>query len=220
MDYLKLMQERHSVRKYLDKAIEPEKAAELEAYIAELNEKYDMSLRLVQGEDVFDHLILGYGMIKGCNNYIYVAGKDDEDLDERAGYVGELVVLKAQDMGLNTCWVGGFFSKKRVEYTHPEGHRFVLVIAIGYGENAGTPSKTKTFDEVSLSKDVPEWYRKGIEAVLLAPSAINQKKWKFELIGEDKVKVTTAKGPFATTDVGIAKCHFELGAGKTVLFSE
>lgn len=216
MDYLKLMQERHSVRKYLDKGIEPEKAAELEAYIAELNEKYDMSLRLVQGEDVFDHLILGYGMIKGCNNYIYVAGKDDENLDERAGYVGELVVLKAQDMGLNTCWVGGFFKKKRVKYTHPEGHRFVLVIAIGYGENAGTPSKTKTFDEVSLSKDVPEWYRKGIEAVLLAPSAINQKKWKFELVCEDKVKVTTANGPFATVDLGIAKCHFELGANRQI----
>lgn len=216
MDYLKLMQERHSVRKYLDKAIEPEKAAELEAYIAELNGKYDMSLRLVQGEDVFGHLILGYGMIKGCNNYIYVAGKDDENLDERAGYVGELVVLKAQDMGLNTCWVGGFFSKKRVEYTHPEGHRFVLVIAIGYGENAGTPSKTKTFDDVSLTKDAPEWYKKGIEAVLLSPSAINQKKWRFELVGEDKVKVTTANGPFAKTDVGIAKCHFELGANRQI----
>ena len=220
MDYLKLMQERHSVRKYLPKPIEKEKAAELEAYIKELNGKYDMSLRLVQGEDVFDKLILGYGMIKGCNNYIYVSGKDDDTLNERAGYVGELVVLKAQDMGLNTCWVGGFFSKKRVEYTHPEGHRFVLVIAIGYGENKGRKAKTKTFDEVSLSKDVPDWYRKGIEAVLLAPSAINQKKWKFELVDDNKVRVTTAKGPFATTDVGIAKCHFELGAGKTVLFGE
>lgn len=216
MDYLKLMKERHSVRKYLPKAIEPEKAAELNAYIAELNEKYDMSIRLVEGENVFDHLILGYGMIKGCNNYLYVSGKDDSALDERAGYVGEHIVLKAQDMGLNTCWVGGFFKKKRVEYTHPEGHRFVLVIAIGYGENQGSKAKTKTFDEVSLSKDVPDWYRKGIAAVLLAPSAVNQKKWKFELIGEDKVHVTTAKGPFAITDVGIAKCHFELGANRQI----
>ena len=172
MDYLKLMQERHSVRKYLPKPIEKEKAAELDAYIAELNEKYDMSLRLVQGEDVFDHLILGYGAIKGCDNYIFVSGKDDENLDERAGYVGELVVLKAQDMGLNTCWVGGFFKKKRVTETPPKGHRFVLVIAIGYGENQGSPAKTKTFDEVSFTKDAPDWFRVGIEAVLLSPSAV------------------------------------------------
>ena len=52
--------------------------------------------------------------------------------------------------------------------------------------------------------------------MLLAPSAINQKKWKFELVGEDKVRVTTAKGPFATTDMGIAKCHFELGANRQI----
>ena len=220
MDYLKLIEERHSVRRYLPKGIEAEKAAELRAYIDELNAKYDMSIRLVEGENVFDNLFLGYGMIKGCNNYLYVSGKDDSTLDERAGYVGEHIVLKAQDMGLNTCWVGGFFKKKRVEYTHPEGHRFVLVIAIGYGENQGVKAKTKTFDDVSLTKDAPEWYRKGIDAVLLAPSAINQKKWKFELVGEDKVKVTTTKGPFAITDIGIAKCHFELGAGKAVQFCE
>ncbi len=216
MDYLKLMQERHSVRKYLDKAIEPEKAAELNAYIAELNEKYDMSIRLVEGEHIFEKALLGYGVIKGCGNYIYISGKDDENLDERAGYVGELIVLKAQDMGLNTCWVGGFFRKKSVTYSHPSGHRFVLVIAIGYGENQGSVAKTKTFDDVSLTKDAPEWYKKGIEAVLLSPSAINQKKWKFELVGEDKVKVTTANGPFATVDLGIAKCHFELGANRQI----
>ncbi len=220
MDYLKLMQARHSVRKYLPKQIEPEKAAELDAYIARLNAKYDMSIRLVQGERIFEKAVLGYGMIKGCENYLYISGKDDEALDERAGYVGELIVLKAQDMGLNTCWVGGFFRKKSVTYSHPDGHRFVLVIAIGYGENQGSPAKTKTFDEVSLTKDAPDWYRKGIEAVLLAPSAINQKKWKFQLVGENTVKATTAKGPFCIVDLGIAKCHFELGAGKTVLFAK
>ena len=216
MDYLKLMQERHSVRKYLDKPIEPEKAAELNAYIAELNDKYDMSIRLVEGEHIFEKAVLGYGVIKGCGNYLYISGKDDATLDQRAGYVGELIVLKAQDMGLNTCWVGGFFRKKSVTYSQPDGHRFVLVIAIGYGENNGKPSKTKTFDEVSLTKDAPEWYKKGIEAVLLSPSAINQKKWRFELVGEDKVKVTTASGPFVAVDLGIAKCHFELGANRQI----
>ncbi len=218
MDYLKLMEERHSVRKYLSKPIEKDVAEKLELYISELNEKYEMSIRLVQGEDVFDNLILGYGMIKGCNNYIYVSGKDDGNVDERAGYVGEHIVLFAQDLGLNTCWVGGFFKKKRVSYSHPEGHKFVLVIAIGYGENQGVKAKTKSFDEVSKSNEVPEWYRKGIDAVLLSPSAVNQKKWKFEYLGDNKVKVTTAKGPFAITDIGIAKCHFEIGAGRDIIW--
>jgi hypothetical protein len=32
--------------------------------------------------------------------------KKSDDLDEKVGYWGEQLVLLAQTLGLNTCWVG------------------------------------------------------------------------------------------------------------------
>ena len=72
--------------------------------------------------------------------------------------------------------------------------------------------KSKSFGEVSLSNNAPEWYKRGIEFALLAPTAINQQKFKFELIEGNKVKVTAPNGRMTKIDLGIVKYHFELGA--------
>ena len=57
-----------------------------------------------------------------------------------------------------------------------------------------------------------------MEAALLAPTAVNQQKFKFILLDGNKVKAETT---FSLTgksylyyDLGIVKCHFEIGAGK------
>lgn len=61
----------------------------------------------------------------------------------------------------------------------------------------------------------PEWYKSGLEAALLAPTAMNQQKLKFERNG-DKVKAKAGLGFYSKTDLGIVKYHFELGAGKDI----
>lgn len=60
----------------------------------------------------------------------------------------------------------------------------------------------------------PEWYIKGVEYALLVPTAINQQKFVFELVGENEVLVKSKIGPCTKIDLGIIKYHFELGAGK------
>lgn len=205
-----LIKNRHSVRRYLSKEIEKDIVIKLNEYIDELN-KNDLNFKLVLNKNIFKNLFLGYGFIKNCNNYVILSGKEDSTLEERIGYYGEKLVLKAQELGLNTCFVGGTYKKKRV--TEDIGNnKMILVLAIGYGENQGKVAKTKKFEDVSLSKDVPEWYKLGIEYVLMAPSAVNQKKWKFEYLGDNKVKIVSEKGYFPKVDMGIAKLHFELGA--------
>ena len=55
---------------------------------------------------------------------------------------------------------------------------------------------------------------RGIEFALYAPTAINQQKFIFELIGENTVCAKAKLGSCSKIDLGIVKYHFELGAGK------
>lgn len=209
-----LIIKRHSVRKYLDKALEPDKIDEINKYLDDINGNNNLDFKLYVGEDIFKNWILGYGFIKNCNNYILLAGLDDDTLDERVGYYGEKVVLKLLSMGINSCFVGGTYNKKKVSNDIKEGYRRVLVLALGYGDGEGVLANTKEFDQISISKNVPDWYNDGIEMVKLAPSAVNQKKWRFELIEPNFVKAIPGGKHFPLVDLGIAKLHFEIGAGK------
>lgn len=60
---------------------------------------------------------------------------------------------------------------------------------------------------------MPDWFKSGVEAALLAPTAMNQQKFTFALDGE-KVSAKAGKGFYSKIDLGIAKYHFEIGAGK------
>ena len=54
-----------------------------------------------------------------------------------------------------------------------------------------------------------------MEAVILAPTAVNQQKFKFILHPGNKVEAKTSFSMTGYThiDLGIVKCHFEVGAG-------
>ena len=52
----------------------------------------------------------------------------------------------------------------------------------------------------------------GVEAALLAPTAMNQQKFVFSL-KEDRVSIKPGLGFYSKVDLGIVKYHFELGAG-------
>ena len=130
-------------------------------------------------------------------------------------------MLYAQTLGLNTCWVGLSYTKIPGTYFLNEDEKIACYISIGYGETQGVTHKIKRIDQVSnISDDSPEWFRRGVEAALLAPTAINQQKFSFELLpAEDgQLPRVLAKRHFSLVgytlmDLGIAKYHFELGAG-------
>ncbi len=96
-----------------------------------------------------------------------------------------------------------------------EGEREVIVIALGYGKTQGSARRSKSEADVSdLDPDAPGWYRQGIEAALLAPTAVNQQKFRFARSGNRVSAKPGRIGPCLKIDLGIVKCHFELGAGK------
>ena len=121
-----------------------------------------------------------------------------------------------QELGLNSCWVAMTYKKKEVPFDIQESEKLVIVIAFGYGETQGVAHKMKEFGKVSKTKEnvAPEWYRKGVEFALYAPTAINQQQFLFELAGENQVSAKAKFGPCSKIDLGIVKYHFELGAGR------
>lgn len=173
-------------------------------------------MQLVTNEPkAFNSRLIHYGKFSGVTNYIVVAGP--KNADEDCGYYGEKVVLKAQMLGLNSCWVGMTYKKVKNEYSLRNGEEVHLVIALGYGINQGTSHKIKKLNEVAESEDgtkLPDWFKNGAEMALLAPTAINQQKFHFTLHRNGKVKAETRWGFFSKVDLGIAKLHFELGSGK------
>ena len=215
MDVFEAMRARHSVRKYLDKPIPADVLAKLSEEVELCNREGDLHIQLVTDEPgAFDCDIAKYGSFSGVTNYFVLAGPDDDGLEERAGYYGEKLVLLAQMLGLNTCWVGLTFSKKKARIKVGPGEKLVMVIALGYGVSQGTAHKDKLMEKLCRTTgDMPEWFRRGMEYAMLAPTAINQQKFCFALEPDGRVKAEALKGPFSKVDLGIVKVHFELGAG-------
>ena len=198
--------------------VSPERATALREQLNARAAEYSREGRLnisIQYDDPegFDSRLAHYGRFRNVNNYIVLAGAKDGDFDYRCGYWGERLVLYAQQLGLNTCWVALTHGKSRAVVG--AGEREVIIIALGYGRTQGSPHRSKAAAEVSnLTSESPEWFRRGVEAALLAPTAVNQQKFRIEQSGNT---VTAKAGRFGTqlrVDLGIVKCHFELGAGK------
>ena len=220
MTLLEAIKARHSVRAYKDEPLAENVVKVLEEQIAALNQEGHLHMQLVVNEPkAFQGTLAKYGKFRNANNYIVMAGKRADDLDERIGYYGEHLVLLAQTLGLNTCWVGLSYSKVPGTYQLADGEKIVCYIAIGYGEAQGTNHKIKTVEQVSNASDnTPLWFRKGVEAALLAPTAVNQQKFSFEYAGmsNNRHQVSVKKGfsmiGYTQIDLGIAKYHFEIGA--------
>lgn len=214
LNTMEAIKARHSVRQYTDQPLNTETISALQAEIDECNKLSGLHIQIVINEPkAFDGFMAHYGKFSGVTNYIALIGKKNSTLDEQCGYYGERLVLKAQQLGLNTCWVAMTYSKIRTAFTVLKGEKLCVVIALGYGKTQGVPHKSKSASEVSKTNgQQPEWFQNGITAALLAPTALNQQKFCFTLNG-NKVSAKAGTGFYTKLDLGIVKYHFELGAG-------
>jgi hypothetical protein len=222
---------RHSRRSYTGEPVPPEQLAPLEALAAAFRPWPDARAMLVREApaSIFLGIIGSYGGISGAPSAIVLVGSHDVAA-ERIGYTGEALVLEATALGLDTCWVGGFFSpgatKDLVEYAADE--RVYAVIPIGIAEGhvsrkerllfgAGHEKRRRPTDEIAPGwESWPVWARRGVVAARVAPSAMNREPWRLAL-GRDHSVSMSFHGPdmprlSKRLDCGIAMLHFELGA--------
>jgi nitroreductase len=213
MDVLESMKARHAVRSYLDKPIEAEKRSALETLVASANKESGLHLQLCFDEPkAFDTFLAHYGHFVGVKNYLALVGPKDQE--EAIGYYGEKIVLAAQAMGLNSCWVALTYGKGKTPVKLEKGEKLHCVIALGYGAVQGFPHKSK--DEkglASFSGDKPAYWDQAIQAIALAPTATNQQK--FFLKVENGLPSLSIKGSgfYTKIDLGIVKYHFEAATG-------
>ena len=239
MDILEAIKARHSVRHYTDQTIETEKIEKLQQLVDEYNTQSGLHIQLITNEprSFGESLLARYGKFSGVTCYFAMIGRKNaikrdkaeltqslasvsilsksDSLDETVGYYGEKLVLEAQRMGLNTCWVGLSYKKISSVLNIAHDEKLVCLISVGYGATQGVDHKRKSPDKVSKTdiKSAPQWYKDGVECALLAPTAINQQKFKFELKPGNKVTAKNGLGPYSKVDLGIVKYHFEIGAG-------
>ena len=209
------MRTRHSVRRYTDRTLPGDVLKQLRDRIRDNNGKYGLAMILVTENTEAFGPALRLFLAKGVRNYLVLAGRDTPGLDENIGYCGADIMLFAQTLGLNSWWVGGTYSRKGVRRNAaPEAEKILGLLALGYGASQGVPHKSKRAEEIAAyDGEAPEWFAKGTEALLLAPTALN--KQAFALRGEGRrISLTCDNGIFSGVDLGIGKYHFELGAGR------
>ena len=215
MTILEAMEARHSVRSYRSAPLDAGAAETLRQAIDTCNKEGGLHIQLVTGDPkAFDTWMAHYGKFSGVQHYIALIGPKGDQLDEKLGYYGQRLVLLAQTLGLNTCWVAMTYSKIKTAFQIDAGEKLCLVISIGYGQTQGVPHQSKPRESVmKVESNPPAWFLQGIDAALLAPTAMNQQKFTFSLQG-NTVSAKAGIGFYSKIDLGIAKYHFEVGAGK------
>jgi nitroreductase len=184
-------------------------------------------------ETIFKGALGTYGKVKDAPAYMaIIADSRKPNYQEVAGYTAEGLILEATSMGLSTCWVAGFFNPYAAAKQFPlqSGERILAVSPLGYS------SETQTFEEKILSgfahiqkrlplakmvsglepSRYPGWLPDALEAVRLAPSAMNRQPWRI-YIESNSVLFSTSGGltDFNVSkrlDCGIAMLHFEVAA--------
>lgn len=214
MTITEAMNKRHSVRRYTDKPIEKEKIEALQKAIAEINAETGMNIQIFTDEpNAFTGAMASYGHFENVRNYFAVVCENGRS--EAVGYYGEKLVLLAQQLGLNTCWVALTYNKSKTKVVCNKGEKLQIVISLGYGQYQGKEHQSKPVESLYECKgETPEWFMDGVKAALTAPTAMNQQKFKLIYKGENKVKAKALPGVYTKMDLGIIKYHFELGAGK------
>ena len=143
MEIMEVIRNRHSVRQYEERPIAEDLRAILDAYVEELNAESGLHIQILYDEpECFNSRMAHYGRFENADNYIAIVGAKAPDLDEKAGYYGEKLVLKAQEIGLNTCWVALTHGKSKAIIS--PGEKEVIIISLGYGKTAGNERKSKS----------------------------------------------------------------------------
>lgn len=218
MELIDAIKARHSVRKYSEQPIETAKVDVLKDAVGRINAQTGLNIQLVLDEPkAFSSGMWKYGQFSGVKNYFVMAAPKSREAEEEIGYFGEELVLLSQTLGLNTCWVGLTYKKIPGTFTLREGDVVHCVIALGYGATSGTQHPQKKAENFYECEGIPpQWFKDGLDAALLAPTAVNQQKFRFILHPGNVVEARTSfsMAGYVNIDLGIVKYHFEIGAGK------
>lgn len=230
---------RRSVRSFDGLDLGPDLRARIRDFTAEIKNPYGIPVEFRMLDAMENGL--SSPVISGCELYMGAKIRSGAHMEEAFGYSFERFVLYAQSLGLGTTWIGGTMDRKLFERAmalSPE-ERMPCVSPLG------KPSAKMSLRETMMRKGVKADNRQPfealffeggfdrpltearagllktpLEAVRLAPSAVNRQPWRVVVMGdtvhfyEQKSRgyVSAATGDLQKVDLGIALCHFSLVA--------
>lgn len=203
-DPIETMRRRRSCRSYQEKPLDPDAASKLRGFLETLTEgplgtKARFTLFAAEEGDASALKGLGaYGLIKHPQAFLAGASTQGPHALEDFGYLMERAVLEATSLGIDTCWLGGVFSKGRFagRLSLREGEIMPAVVAAGYGVEgaldkdrvrrmAGASSRlpaASLFFEgafgIPIPGDLHAAYAEALERTRWAPSASNRQPWR------------------------------------------
>jgi hypothetical protein len=148
-----------------------------------------------------------YGIITGAHEYIVGAVNNSANNWIDYGYALELLILKAADLDLGTCWLGGYFSRSAFAELIDLQPNESLPAITPIGEMEERNSKEKLVRFVVRAKKRKPWGKiffldnlkspltkdsdpkilvNAFEWVRLAPSAGNKQPWRLLYNSEDQ----------------------------------
>jgi hypothetical protein len=204
-----LIDRRYSCRTYLERPISADDRAALEAFMATrtrgpLGTAARFRLLAAEPDDASALRRLGtYGFIKGATGFIVGAVTAGPGDLEDYGYLLEEVVLRATELGLGTCWLGGTFTRGAFTSRFggvSRGETIPAVVSAGYPADDGSGriherehgDRRLPPDELFFAREWAEplgpgsdGYAGALEAVRMAPSATNRQPWRIVRRGHD-----------------------------------
>ena len=153
MEFKEVIRKRFSCKKFSDKAVEPEKLANvLEAGRLAPTAKnlQEQHVYVVQSEEVLARIdaqtpcrygapvVLVVAFDKN-NVFTYPGDKRDSGVED-ATIVATQMILAAADEGLDSCWVNFFDPDKMAAALElPENEEILMVMDLGYGAEGAAP---------------------------------------------------------------------------------
>lgn len=230
--HLELLQSRHSVRAYTDEPVPTTIVNKLKAVVTMINtHQHGLKFRIVTDDpDPMKAFSRSYGSFTNPRNYMAaVVDTAVENVYERAGYFAEQFVIKAVELGLGTCFVGGTFNVDKVNAPLRAGEKvlFIVLFGIPLGKEkflakltvklahrkSMTPEdffepSTQVAQAMTLLPDL----RLGLEGVACAPSSLNKRPVRIFIKGEGEKLIPCARVKEETQtnliDLGIAKFNY------------
>lgn len=217
--------DRISRRKFEKTPLEQVQIEQLDAALWEINRVGDLKVKMMLNDPKPFSMSKSFAVLSGAENYFVLIGERDNILEEeKLGYYGESLVLLSTTMGLGTCWIAGTYDSGLVDVELEDDEEIKCVIVFGNVKPGETMREkviskvikrnTKEVKDILSSHDVvPNWVVEGVRFAVRAPSSQNRQPVRF-YCSEDYV-VAKVKGNHRCDyiDLGIAKLHFEIGAG-------
>jgi len=239
-----LIRRRRSWRTYDGRPLDDARKALLQAFIDSLEPPPFLSpirMALVDAPAGKTGVKGTYGVIRGATTFLVGAVSPGPKNLEDFGYQFEAAILSATDLNIDTCWMGGTFSRtmfgeriglragEAVPAVSPLGYRTEKrgVVDALFRLSAGS-AKRKPWHELFFQREIETplsgaaagAFAEPLEMVRLAPSAANKQPWRLVMDGEAFHFLLERAPGFAglwavdlqRIDMGIAMCHFELSA--------